>query len=752
MSEEVLKYANFKKETKDLFKYKKPKYKPSKNYDDSNLYKVYREVPIKDIEIFLSDSDRTTEVAERYKNAINLQDFRKKFPEEFERLSDFTDKNKIEALEAQRKKLIKDTPFFIKYPGNYIWQVFYSMDDDKYFMLYPTKESDSTALFYLISEQIKKTTKKVYIPICLEEPKSDILTYSESTDLENYIWLFTHEWPNTIEVTKKNKTYLAITGEATFYGGFRSKYKIELHDREEAIKFYTLTKALFILETQTNYRENITPIINNKGEIGYAYNGEEITIDNLTEFTKKQMSIKKNIIDTGNKSLKEIENKKKKLQDDIDKQKEIYSNLEKQIVTFLNCRKSFFKKLRFFFKKGQKFTINVASQQNAENNEKAEDENEQIEEAKFDNTIEDLVRACIDSSKTENELSNAKADLKMVELKHINMSKKIENAKKYLDEIEEHKKSIFEFWKFANKDELTALEQGDEKANEENNDNKKILKTYDLTEEKQEFEADCDSLVRRKLSTDEQNAIFICKHTTSSINALIMEDKLEKQGKLSIEIKNILEQIIESQYEELKLNCNNDIRQEILGNIQDDFTKIKTLNDKEHRENKKNIYTSLKFNKSTGFEEYKDKLKSIIGFINEAYNKISAITDIPMYYIEDETLIENKELATRLQEINIESDKYVVASMDPTKLLKNDTIDNPTIYMVNANENTHLVYLTNIIFYDNFNKTLPLGMDEEKEVLIKIKNLKDEKSKEINIIKDLDEYSSKVLTINLIKK
>ena len=37
---------------------------------------------------------------------------------------------------------------------------------------------------------------------------------------------------------------------------------------------------------------------------------------------------------------------------------------------------------------------------------------------------------------------------------------KIENATAFIDEIDSHKKSIFEFWKYSNKDEVQALEEG----------------------------------------------------------------------------------------------------------------------------------------------------------------------------------------------------------------------------------------------------------------------------------------------------
>ena len=53
-------------------------------------------------------------------------------------------------------------------------------------------------------------------------------------------------------------------------------------------------------------------------------------------------------------------------------------------------------------------------------------------------------------------------DINAIKLKNVNLLKKIENATAYIEEIDRHKKSIFEFWKYSNKDEVQALEEGEE--------------------------------------------------------------------------------------------------------------------------------------------------------------------------------------------------------------------------------------------------------------------------------------------------
>ena len=737
MSDEILKYVGLKLNKMPRFlEYSKPKYKAAKSYDDSGLYKVYREIPVNEIEIFLSDTDRTTEISERYRKAIPLKEYISNFKEKFDKVINDTSVSQIKEIGELCEKLNKKTPYFIKYQKNYLWQVFYSEEDKKYFMLYPTMEGNSSALFYLIKEKLSGKNNKIFIPICLQEPSSDILTFSENTDLENYIWLFTKEWPTTIEVIKKQQKSLSIIGNTRVYGGFNSKFKIELHNRDEALEFYTLTKALFILETQTNYRESISPIITKNGRLGYCYKEQEITIDNLSSFIEKQIKSKEQMITDFNQKMKEINQENERIKNEIKIRKETYAMLEKQIVMFLDCRKSFFGKLKYYLKKGQRFKIDIPKEKTTEEPEKII-ENEEYTRS-YNSTIEDLVKACIDSSKAENDLKNSEADLKVTELKKINLEKKIENAQKYINEIEEHKKSIFEFWKFANKDELTALEQGIE--GDEKVERTSILKTYDLKTEIQDFKIDCDNLVRRKLSTEEQKAVFISRFCISTINALILEDSLSKDNKLDSNMKDELDKIIESQYEELKINCNIDIRQEILGNIQDDFTKLKKLKSNEHRENQRELYSSLKFNKKTTIEEYREKIEECIKYLNEAYNKLTAIAEIPVYYYMDSSV-----------ESNTDQERYVIGNLDPLKIIKKTSSENPKIGMLDMNSEKHLIYLTNIIFYDNFNKTLPPGMDEETEVIIKVKPNKDIKPKNIYIIIEKNDFDVNVLKIDLIK-
>ena len=119
MSEEVLNYIGLKlNNIPNFFECSKPKYKSAKSYDDSGLYKVYKEVPVRDIEIFLSDSDRTTEIAERYRKAIPLKTYVEKFEDKFMKLVNDTSITQIKEIDELTQRLYKETPFFVKYSQN----------------------------------------------------------------------------------------------------------------------------------------------------------------------------------------------------------------------------------------------------------------------------------------------------------------------------------------------------------------------------------------------------------------------------------------------------------------------------------------------------------------------------------------------------------------------------------------------------------------------------------------------------------
>ena len=100
-------------------------------------------------------------------------------------------------------------------------------------------------------------------------------------------------------------------------------------------------------------------------------------------------------------------------------------------------------------------------------------------------------------------------DIKAIELKITNLSKKIENAELYIKEIEKHKKSIFEFWKFTNKDELPSLQEGDI---EEESHKEKIEKLLKETLKQDRAKTQVEGFT--KLNLMELTRKHICAHNS----------------------------------------------------------------------------------------------------------------------------------------------------------------------------------------------------------------------------------------------
>ena len=177
----------------------KPKLTISDAKDETDIYRIYKYVSVKDIDIFISDSDRITSMSERYKKALAFDDYVKQNPEDFNDVMDKASLLDILNFDKMQKKLNTKIPFFIKYDDNYLWQIFYSTEDKKYYMLFPAKEGRTSVLFYLIKKKLTDPEFKVFIPICKASYSENLLTRKEINELENYLWSFTKDWCSVLK-------------------------------------------------------------------------------------------------------------------------------------------------------------------------------------------------------------------------------------------------------------------------------------------------------------------------------------------------------------------------------------------------------------------------------------------------------------------------------------------------------------------------------------------------------------------------
>lgn len=338
-------------------------------------------------------------------------------------------------------------------------------------------------------------------------------------------------------------------------------------------------------------------------------------------------------------------------------------------------------------------------------------------------TIEDLVTLYYTADKKTKELSNLKLDVEALKIKIYNLEQKVNNATLYIEEIDKHKKSIFEFWKFANKDELKALEMGN---SQENESKKQIKKTFKYEFDFDDLAYEADKTQRIKLSKVEQDSAYIL--TTDIINVVNDISLAEKS----------LDELKNEQLDGIKIYNLQEF--DIFGNIQDNRSSIKNLGNQKHRENKKDKFKILGITKNTTLDEYVNKIDDIKKNLNESFKKIKSKYNISLYAIKSK----NNTIENEYGKYYINLESALKKSISNEKEVE--------VYKINLQEDMPIIYCSNIIFYDNFNKTLPIGMNEAETVLLRnsLYEFEQVKTEEFKTNMYLDENEEVVKVRNII--
>lgn len=699
----------------NLKKFEPLEFRVSRFYDEKQ-YRQYRYIDVKDIQILLSPTNRLTDLNEKYQKARPLCEYLDNKNEEnlikhttFLNMLKNVSIEEIENVENEQTKLNREIPFKVKFQGNYLWQIYYSENTDKYFMIVPTEDTDYSTFFYLLKRQIEnKRVGKVFVPVSNVKYSNKYLKKSEFEDIENYLWLFTKDWPLIYEVyDKKNEMSVQIIGETNVYEKIKTTYKIQLNNEAEASEFYKLVKALFILQTEIPNYYNFETNINNEGKLEFYLDDQKIEYKHMVEFIREQYKI-------GLKRRKEVKSKIraynkriKKLQELVATQEIEYLAKEKQISTFLECKKSFFGKVKYYFKYSKKSNKGIKT----EVEEEIVEENQQAEPVQTSEptkrekkripikkiyTLEELITSYKELEELENQLKNLLMDINALKLKTKNLAKKIENASKYIEEIDSHKKSIFEFWKYSNKDEMDVLPEGEQ---EEVNVIKRIEKTFNYEDDLEEFGIKLDKIQRKNLTKEDTDSVYIA--TTNLVEVLN-----------KIKTNNILPEEIEKSLKDLKaeakeLKSLDEEEYDIFGNVIQDTTKIRKINNKKHRELPKDKFNILEVNKNTKQIGFKLVLQSIIQNITKALEKGVIPESLPVYKAINENILNNKGIN--------------VFNINPENEMKEASMaygSNINLYKLHIKEGTKGIGFTNIIFYDNQNKTLPVGMDLSTKMIV----------------------------------
>ena len=593
-----------------------------KNYIEEN-YKVYKYVNVNDIEIFLTPTHRLTDYTEKYAKALPIGAYLNMDTEEnIERNVEFLKLLKelqiedIEALDVKQIELNKNIPYNVSFDKDYLWQIFYSDIAHKYFMLMPIKETECTALFYVIKKQLENKDQMIYVPICYADYSNKYIDTDEIDEIEKYLCFFAKDWPMLYEVYDKDENLsIQIVGKATIYDTLKSEYKIELKSQGEAEDFYKLVKALFILETQLSYHYKFKIKLDKKGSVHFIFDKKEITYKDLVPFIKKEYIKGLEKLIKAKESKINLEKKLKKLKDFSNSLDKEYYEKEKQISTFLECKKTFFGRVRYFIK--YKKVVSKATEENhLEKEEKSNLKYCERTEIKEVYTLEELLTLYKNLDTETANIKDLELDIEAMEKRIGILELKIKNANLYIKEIDNHKKSIFEFWKFTNKDDAKQLNEGTQEVHQ----TRKLKKTFNYELDFEDLSKQIDKAEREIFTKEETDDIFI-----ASTNVLEDINDVLNGYKIAEEHLNALK--------EEMVNTDKVITFDIFGSISSSKDQIKTLGNIKHRENEKNKFAVLNIKDSTTLAEYKDRIEQIIENIKTCLEKYKNTVEIPIYKV-----------------------------------------------------------------------------------------------------------------------
>ena len=723
------------------------KFRPNSSFDEKK-YRQYRFVSPKEIQILLSPTNRLEDVKEKYAKSSPLADYldpnsknedKKQKNKIFLKMLEDVKIENIEKIEKEQQLINKKIPFKVRYSGNYLWQIYYAEASDQYFMIVPTEDKDYSTFFYVLKKQIeKKKAGKIFVPISNTEYSRELLNKTEIQSLENYLWLFTKDWPSIYEVyDKTDKASLQIVGETEVYGNIKSDYKVKLSNKIEANKFFKLVKALFIIQSELSMYYQFETRIDKLGSIEFYYNNKLMKYDELSDWVnveyQRLVNIEKKAIKENN-SLQGKLIKLKKQSKDLDIE---YLSKEKQISTYLECKKTFFGKVKYFFKYSGKKSKIKENEEIDETEESPNIEEMAEEKLKVQYTLEELIQKGKEANEKETNLKNTKMDINALKLRNLNLVKKIENATAFIEEIDSHKKSIFEFWKYSNKDEVQALEEGEEEVI----NIKPHSKIFDYEEDFEEFGAKMDDVQRRIYTKEELDNIYLT--TTEQIEVM---NKLKTDSLAPKELEQYLKKIKKDLQNEKDLTEEDVV--DIFGGLAEDTRKITKLANKTHREHPKNKYSILRIVKNMKTVEYKAIMNNAIEIIEEAITKNKLQQDVCGYkWVEDEE--------------NIDTNEFNVFNLNLEKEIENALIETESgkvnLYKMNFKKGVSAVAFSNCVYYDNQNKTLPVGMDKDTRILADILDtditLDNKKVIRIGKLEDSEDIASKLIikTINVLE-
>ena len=260
-------------------------------------------------------------------------------------------------------------------------------------------------------------------------------------------------------------------------------------------------------------------------------------------------------------------------------------------------------------------------------------------------------------------------------------------------------------------------------------------KIFEFEDDFEEFGIIMDKIQRARLNKEELDFLYLA--TTEQINPL---NKVKTNSLETKELDKYLK-TLKAEQKEIKGKLDEEI--DIFGGLEEDTRKIKKLANKSHRENPKNKFLILDMGKQYKVVDYKVNLSQAIWRINEALNKITTSQDIVAYmWTEDDENID----ANKINIFNLNVEDEVQKAIEKSE---NSKIN---LYKIKLTKGSNVIAFSNCIYYDNQNKTLPIGMDNDTRIIAKLNDMdiKLESKKVIRIGKlDDDEMGTKLIIKNI---
>lgn len=146
--------------------------------------------------------------------------------------------------------------------------------------------------------------------------------------------------------------------------------------------------------------------------------------------------------------------------------------------------------------------------------------------------------------------------------------------------------------------------------------------------------------------------------------------------------------------------------------------------------------------------DYKVALNNSIRIINDAVKKNKLGQEVSAYMCTPD-------------DKNIDPNEINVFNLNPEaeleKALKTSENTKINLYKMNLEKGIEIIAFTNSIYYDNQNKTLPLGMDKDTRIIAKLLDtdfkLDNKKTIRVGMLEDEKDESSKLIikTVNILE-